>query len=811
MNDNAQTNHATESVNKTESIDNDSRMAADQILKNTRQIWPTPGGVHPPEHKAQSLQLPLAELDIPAELIYPLSQHVGAPAQAVVDVGDYVLSGQLIASAEENISANIHVASSGIVTAIEARPSPHPSGLLAPCIVIETDGKDQWVELEPCEDFRKLQPIEVLEKIKAAGVVGMGGAGFPTAVKLSPNFPISTLIINGTECEPYITSDDTLMRTQSEEIIAGAMMLSYLLGEPKDILLAIEDNKPEAITAMKQAVASFSVAHSRIDVVALPNKYPSGGEKQLIQMLTGKEVPSGRLPAHVGTVCQNIASVVAAYRAVTLGEPLVSRITTVTGEAFEAQRNIKVRLGTPIHHILRTHGYDAEKASRLVIGGPMMGFTLLSDRAPVIKTTNCILAPSKEEVPSPPPAQACIRCGMCSEACPASLLPQQLYWYARAQEYDKLNTHNLFDCIECGACSYACPSHIPLVQYYRAAKSEIRQHSQEKLDSDRSRKRFEFHKERIEKEKQERIRAREEAAEKAKQRKAAKALEQQKKQQTEAGKLPTEGKGEPIVDNKDQLAKLERSLLSNNDKLEKLNTELQESESSAPQKADALRAKIKGVELKITNLQKKITGLKAPTPQATSSPQVPPSQTLGSEVPESGQPELEAQKIDQAVNEAPTKKISLAVLKLKERLAETEAKLAEAQEQEDEESVIAFNMSINILKERLHEAEQKDTANDGQVTTTIEKHQATKSAVEKAMERVLNDRGQSDADNLRQQIDSLQERLQNAQTHLKSTELNESNSTNVHSIAELAQAVELLESKLSGAFEKIEEEKDNNS
>lgn len=565
-----------------------------------RKIWDTPGGVHPPDNKAQSLTQPLHELPLPPEIVLPVSQHIGEPAEPVVAVGDTVRKGQLIAAAAGVFSANLHASTSGTVTVIENHPLAHPSGLDGLCIVIKPDGQDQWADLEDCRDYRQLEPATLVDRIQAAGVVGMGGAGFPTSTKLNSPLKIDTLIINGTECEPYITADDMLMQTQAEEIIRGIELLDYLLQGPGRILIGIENNKPNAIAAMKNAVQAMH--DSRVDVVPLPVKYPSGGERQLVQMLTGKEVESGRLPAHLGIICQNVATVVAAYRAVRFGEPLIARITTVTGQAFSIQRNVRVRFGTPINFVLQQHGYDTKKASRLVMGGPMMGFTLLDTHAPVIKTTNCLLAPTAEESPPPLPAQACIRCGMCAEACPASLLPQQLYWYARAEDEEKLRAHNLFDCIECGACSYVCPSHIPLVQYYRAAKGQIKQHNFEKQHADRARQRFEFHKQRVEQEQVERARAREEAARKAKQRQAQKAVAQN---------VPTEtpAPGNATKPSEPEQARLSRNLQAQEERLKKLHDKLAELEKQSPEQASAVQARIKEAELKQKTLRDKLAAL----------------------------------------------------------------------------------------------------------------------------------------------------------------------------------------------------------
>ena len=480
------------------------------------KTWETPGGIHPPENKHQSLTLPIGELPIPEKLVVPLSQHIGAPASPCVAVGDNVLKGQKIATTSGPISVAMHAPTSGTISAIEERPIAHSSGMSAPCIEITNDGRDKWIKHKGIEDFKHASPATLLQVIAEAGIAGMGGAGFPTAVKLNPGFqrPIDTLIINATECEPYITADDALIRERAVEIITGIRILSHLLNNPSQIILGIEDNKPEAIAELSRHIDG-----SGISLVPFPTKYPSGGEKQLIYILTGKELPSGQIPADIGTVCVNIGTTYAIKRAVIDGKPLISRVTTVTGKACGINRNYEVLLGTPVEHLLKHNEFDKAACSRVIMGGPMMGFSLTSQHVPVVKTSNCILAPSLQEIAPEQPAQPCIRCGMCAEACPVSLLPQQLLWYAQAKDHDRLEAHNLFDCIECGACSYVCPSNIPLVQYYRNSKGEIKQAQKEKIKSDHARERFEFHKERIElaeKEKEAKRAARREAAQKAK-------------------------------------------------------------------------------------------------------------------------------------------------------------------------------------------------------------------------------------------------------------------------------------------------------
>jgi electron transport complex protein RnfC len=480
-----------------------------------RKVFNIPGGIHPPENKHQSTGTPIATAPIADTLIIPLSQHIGAPAKPMVEIGEKVLKGQMIAAATGFVSVPVHAPTSGTVSAIGLHPIPHASGMSGQCISIATDGADEWIEHNGVSDYTQLDKAKLLDIIRNAGIAGMGGAGFPAAVKLAgqPNKPIRTLIINGTECEPYITADDMLMRERSEQIVKGIKILAHIIA-PEEILIGIEDNKPEALAIMRQAVTS-----EKMEVVQFPTKYPSGGEKQLIQILTNKEVPRGGLPADIGIVLQNPGTAAAIYQAVVQGKPLISRITTVTGEACENQQNYEVLIGTPMSHLLNLAGFKTAEVNRLIMGGPMMGFALQDYEVPIVKTTNCILAPSQEELPEADHEQACIRCGMCVQACPVSLLPQQLYWFSKGKELDKLKTHNLADCIECGCCSYVCPSNIPLVQYYRSSKAAIREHEADQQRAEHSKARFEAREQRLIQEqeaKEAKRKARAEAAQKAK-------------------------------------------------------------------------------------------------------------------------------------------------------------------------------------------------------------------------------------------------------------------------------------------------------
>jgi len=464
-----------------------------------RRLWRFHGGIHLPAEKELSTGRPVAKVPVPSFLTIPVQQHVGLPALPLVRIGDWVLKGQRIAEPQGTMSAPVHASSSGMVIAIEERPVPHPSGLGGTCIVIRTDGLDQWARRpKPLENYKELDAATLRERIHWAGIVGLGGAAFPTSVKLAPepHQPIRTLILNGAECEPYITCDDMLMREHAGRIVQGASIVMHLLGA-RECLIGIEDNKPQAIEAMRLAVAESDIGRST-QVCPIPTLYPSGGEKQLIRILTGKEVPTNGTPARIGILCQNVASLAAVAEAVIAGKPPIARYVTVSGRGIKEPRNFEVLIGTPIADLIRAAGGFTGEVHKLVQGGPMMGLTLNSEQVPVTKGTNCILALTDREAPAPRPAQPCIRCGKCAEVCPASLLPQQLYWYARSKDLDKVRDYKLFDCIECGCCSQVCPSHILLVHYYRYAKAEIRGQEQDRRTAEHARGRYEARTARLE-------------------------------------------------------------------------------------------------------------------------------------------------------------------------------------------------------------------------------------------------------------------------------------------------------------------------
>ncbi|WP_050926251.1 electron transport complex subunit RsxC, partial [Vibrio harveyi] len=466
----------------------------------TGSLWDFPGGVHPAENKKQSNKTELVHAAIPSEIVLPLKQHIGKAGNLLIAVGDKVLKGQQLTASDSGFTVPVHAPTSGQVTAIEPRTVAHPSGLSELCAVITPDGNDAWCEKTPVADYTQESADALIDVIRLAGISGMGGAGFPTAKKIQSGIArTEILIVNAAECEPYITADDKLMQEHADELIQGIEIVEHIL-KPKLTIIGIEDNKPAAIKALEQAAMNKDIV-----IRVIPTKYPSGGEKQLIKILTNKEVPSGAIPADIGILVQNVGSLYSIKRAVIDGEPVVNRIVTLTGKTFKQPRNVWTLLGTPVQALLDEFGYKADKKlQRLIMGGPMMGFTLPHAQVPITKTANCILAPKRREIASDQHEMECIRCSQCAEACPASLLPQQLQWYAKSQEYDKLEELNLKDCIECGACAFVCPSEIPLVQYYRQAKAEIRTRAQEAAAAERAKLRFEEKKARMEREKAER-------------------------------------------------------------------------------------------------------------------------------------------------------------------------------------------------------------------------------------------------------------------------------------------------------------------
>ena len=460
------------------------------------KIWDFQGGIHPPEMKTQSNGTPLSELPLPHRFIIPLKQHIGHEGEICVSPGDKVLRGQPLTFGQGRMLP-VHAPTSGVIDDIGQHMTAHPSGLSELCIFMTPDGEDRWMPLDPLPNYRQHERADIVQRIHDAGVAGLGGAGFPTATKLKGGLRgIKTLIINAAECEPYITADDRLMQDCAAEVLEGSRILAWTL-QAERVLIGIEDNKPEAIAALKHALGS----ERDLEIRVIPTKYPSGGAKQLTQILTGKEVPHGGRSTDIGVLMQNVGTAWAVKRAIINGEPITERVVTLTGEAIAQPRNVWSRLGTPISHLLHQVGFRPAPQQMVIMGGPLMGFTLPSLDVPVVKITNCILAPSSHEMGNNDEEQSCIRCSACADACPANLLPQQLYWYSQGGDHDKARAHHIDDCIECGACAYVCPSNIPLVQYYRQEKAELRAIDLEAKRTLEAKARFEARQARLEREK----------------------------------------------------------------------------------------------------------------------------------------------------------------------------------------------------------------------------------------------------------------------------------------------------------------------
>ncbi|CAI0788286.1 electron transport complex subunit RsxC [Serratia quinivorans] len=460
------------------------------------RIWDFDGGIHPPEMKTQSSGVPLRTAPLPDKFIIPLQQHLGPEGELCVKVGDAVLKGQPL-TVGRGRTVPVHAPTSGTISAITPHITAHPSGLAELCVIIQPDGEDRWCERAPVADYRQLTASELIQRIHQAGIAGLGGAGFPTASKLQGGMNgVETLILNAAECEPYITADDRLMQEHADQVIEGTQILRHLL-QPKVTLIGIEDNKPEAIAALKLALRGQPGIALRV----IPTKYPSGGAKQLTKILIGKEVPHGKHSSAIGVLMQNVGTAFAIKRAIVDGEPLIERVVTLTGDALSLPGNLWVRIGTPVQHLLKFAGFQPQAQQMVVMGGPLMGFTLPALHVPIVKISNCILAPSVSEMAPQEQEQSCIRCGLCVDACPAGLLPQQLYWFSRGEEHEKARNHNLFDCIECGACAFVCPSNIPLVQYYRQEKAEIKAIDLEAARTAEAKARYEAKLARLEREK----------------------------------------------------------------------------------------------------------------------------------------------------------------------------------------------------------------------------------------------------------------------------------------------------------------------
>jgi len=424
------------------------------------------GGIHPPDNKHWTSHKAIEDCPLPDELVVPLSQHIGAPSVACVEVGQHVAKGQEIGSAKGFVSVPVHASTSGEVVAIENRP--HPFGTPLPAVVIKPDGEDSWSSNLQFTDPGSLTSDELIEKVRQAGVVGMGGAAFPAHVKMSPppEKPIHTLLFNGVECEPYLTSDHRMMLEESERVLQGVALLQYVYGAER-VVIGIEANKPDAIALLKKQSAD-----APIEILPLQVKYPQGAEKQLIFAATGREVPSGGLPMDVGVAVHNVSTAAAVTDAVMLGRPLIERVCTVTGPAIKEPKNLRIRIGMSLSHLVEVCGGLVEEPGKIILGGPMMGFTQVGFDVPVIRGSSGLLLLREEDIANSPEGP-CIRCARCVQACPMNLMPTTIAAYARRDLVEETEEYCAMDCIECGSCSYVCPASIPLVQLIRHGKAAV--------------------------------------------------------------------------------------------------------------------------------------------------------------------------------------------------------------------------------------------------------------------------------------------------------------------------------------------------
>ncbi|HHF3600678.1 TPA: electron transport complex subunit RsxC [Haemophilus influenzae] len=561
---------------------------------NSGKLWDFKGGIHPPEMKSQSNSQPLRYLPLGTDFYIPLKQHLGTTGNLLIKEGDYVLKGQALTKGDGLRMLPVHAPTSGTIKSIKPYVATHPSGLDEPTIHLQADGLDQWIERNPIDDFSTLSPEQLIHKIYQAGIAGLGGAVFPTAAKIqSAEQKVKLLIINGAECEPYITCDDRLMRERADEIIKGIRILRYIL-HPEKVVIAIEDNKPEAISAIRNALQGAN----DISIRVIPTKYPSGATKQLIYLLTGIEVPSGARSSSIGVLMQNVGTMFAIKRAIINDEPLIERVVTLTGNKIAEKGNYWVRLGTPISQILSDAGYQFDKHFPIFAGGPMMGLELPNLNAPVTKLVNCLLAPDYLEYAEPKAEQACIRCSSCSDACPVNLMPQQLYWFARSEDHKKSEEYALKDCIECGICAYVCPSHIPLIQYFRQEKAKIWQIKEKQKKSDEAKIRFEAKQARMEREEQER-KARSQRAAQARREELAQTkgedpvkaalerLKAKKANETESTQIKTltSEKGEVLPDNTDLMAQRKARRLARQQAASQVENQEQQTQPTDAKKA----------------------------------------------------------------------------------------------------------------------------------------------------------------------------------------------------------------------------------
>ncbi|GEM79856.1 electron transport complex subunit RsxC [Vibrio superstes] len=722
-------------------------------------LWDFPGGIHPPEHKAQSLTHKIGRANIANEIVIPVKQHIGKEGDLLVKVGDSVLKGQPLTQYHTSLSLPVHASTSGVVTAIEPRTGCHPSGLPELSIVIKPDHKDTWIEHSGLTNYQELSAEELVNVIRQAGISGMGGAGFPTARKLQSGFGrTDVLIINAAECEPYITADDSLMREYAEQVIQGIEILSHIL-KPKLCIIGIEDNKPDAIQALNKAGENHDIV-----IRVIPTKYPSGGERQLIKVLTNREVPSSGLPADIGIMVQNVGSAFAVKRAVIDGEPLVERVVTMTGGSVSQAQNLWVPIGTPVQSLLEQAHFSPWKKQSVIMGGPMMGFTLPHTQVPITKTSNCILAPAKRELEFTADEMACIRCGQCAEACPASLLPQQMYWYSKDKDLEKCEEYKVKDCIECGACAYVCPSNIPLVNYFRQSKTEIRIQAAEAEAAERAKVRFEQRKERLERDKIEREQKYKKAAEKRRSQMKtddgddaiAAAIERVKQKKTE-GPKPAVAAAIARAKAKQAEAQSENATEPDNSEMRKLREQRKEEarlrrEQKADQQPKAAGTKSDAVAAAIARAKAKKEQL-ASTNSVTSDANTDKKDAVKAAI-ERAKARKAAQasaqpQTDQSTDSDDSKKsaVAAAIARAKARKAQqqatdTEPKADESAESDDPKKAA---VAAAIARAKARKAQQQATDTEPQANESAESEDPKKAAVAAAIARAKARKAQQQA------------------------------------------------------------------
>ena len=511
------------------------------------------GGIHPQEFKSISNQKEISRLPISKELYIPIPQNL-KHKQLLISKGDQVSKDQPLLSLNDDFStttvSQIHAPCDGIIEDITEQPTGHPSELARPVVIIKTNRQNEenlsnQIGSSSLDDWTILNPMELVKKIHQAGIVGLGGAVFPTHIKLNTSIKqVKTLIVNAMECEPYITCDDRLLREHSEKVLQGALISAKIIGA-EEILFGIEDNKPEAIDCLALTIENFQkhadskLFNCRIKIIVAKTKYPSGGEKQLIQLLTGKQVPRNSYPVSIGIIVQNVATLYAINDAITYGNSLTHRLVTVTGDLVKQAGNYWIAFGTPLSHIVSMLKIVPDQISNVILGGPLMGSRVSDLDIPTQKSTNCIIFNASSSQHQQDKHLECIRCGECESACPVDLLPQQLYWFSKSEQWEAMENQHIFDCIECGACGYVCPSEIPLVSYYQFAKSEIKHLQAKQLQSDIAKMRFENRERRLTRIKLEREEKRRKTAE-------ARKLAAQKKAQEKDIEADPDGKKSAI-------------------------------------------------------------------------------------------------------------------------------------------------------------------------------------------------------------------------------------------------------------------------